>query len=224
MPNTLFVIIVLAVITAAIYSWYGADKRRKELFAWAQSRHLNFSSQKDYGFGSRYPSLSCLNRGSSRYAHNVISGTLADREFLGFDYHYTTGSGKNRQVHSFSAIILQSPIWLRPLYIRGEHFFDKITEFAGFDDIDFESAEFSRKFYVKSPDKRWAYDVLHPRMMEFLLSKPVFTIQFDLNRIMAQRSRTFSVADFEQAIELVEGMIERFPEYLRKQQQENPSI
>ena len=40
---------------------------------------------------------------------------------------------------------------------------------ANFDDIDFESDEFSRKFYVQSSDRKFAYDVLHPRMMEFLL-------------------------------------------------------
>ena len=96
---------------------------------------------------------------------------------------------------------------------------DKITEFAGFNDIDFESAEFSRKFYVKSPDKRWAYDVIHPRMMEFLLASPVFTLQFDLTQIMISRSSTFSANDYESAVGVVEGMIERLPEYLVKQQQ-----
>ena len=224
MPGVFFFIVALAVISAVIYGWYAADKRRKELFVWAQSRHLSFSPQKDHGFDTRYPKFNCLNHGSSRYAYNVISGTLANREFLGFDYHYTTGSGKNRHTHNFSAIVLQSPILLKPLFIRPENFFDKITEFAGFDDIDFESAEFSRKFYVKSSDKRWAYDVIHPRMMEFLLSKPLFTIQFDLNRIMAHRGTKFSVDDFELAVEVLDGIIERFPEYLAKQQRENPSI
>ena len=99
---------------------------------------------------------------------------------------------------------------------------DKVSEFVGFDDIDFESAEFSRKFYVKSHDKRWAYDIIHPLMMEYLLAMPVFTIQFDLNRIMAHRDKVFSIADFERAIDLVEGIIQRFPDYLVKQQIENP--
>ena len=36
-------------------------------------------------------------------------------------------------------------------------------------DIDFESAEFSRKFVVRSPDKKFAYDFCNARMIEYLL-------------------------------------------------------
>ena len=41
---------------------------------------------------------------------------------------------------------------------------------AGFgsNDIDFESAEFSRRFQLTSPDGRWAHGVLNPRTMEFV--------------------------------------------------------
>ena len=31
--------------------------------------------------------------------------------------------------------------------------------------------QFNRRFWVQSNDKRFAYDVLHPRMMEFLLAQ-----------------------------------------------------
>ncbi|MDY7011318.1 MAG: hypothetical protein SVV80_11300, partial [Planctomycetota bacterium] len=107
---------------------------------------------------------------------------------------------------------------LKPLYIRREHFFDKLTEFFGFDDIDFESAEFSRKFFVKSPNKRWAYDVIHQRMMEYLLAAPDFGIQFDLMHIIAWRGRKFKPADFQAAAEMICGMLERLPEYVVRQQ------
>jgi hypothetical protein len=217
-----FVIVILIVITAVGFGWYAAAQRRKALLAWAQSKGLQFTSEKCYGFDNRFPAFSGLQQGHNRYAYNVISGNIDDREVLGFDYHYTTGSGKSRQDHNFSAIILKSPVLLRPLFIRPENLLDKITEFAGFNDIDFESAEFSRKFYVKSPDKRWAYDVIHPLMMEFLLAAPVFTIQFDLNRIMACRNTMFSADDYEAAVGLIEGMLERLPEYVIKQQKENP--
>lgn len=221
MQGVFFVIVAAVVVSTIIYGWYAADKRRKELLAWAQSKGLQFTAEKYYDFDARFAAFSCLCEGSNRYAYNVITGQSVDRAFLGFDYHYTTGSGKSRQDHHFSAIILQSPILLKPLFIRPENFLDKITEFAGFNDIDFESAEFSRKFYVKSPDKRWAYDVIHPQMMEFLLAAPVFTLQFDLTQIMASRNTTFSVNDYESAVKVVEGMLERLPEYLVKQQQGN---
>ncbi|MCK4626760.1 MAG: hypothetical protein KAV00_15725, partial [Phycisphaerae bacterium] len=106
----------------------------------------------------------------------------------------------------------------KPLYIRREGFFDKIGQFFGFDDIDFESAEFSRKFYVKSPDKRWAYDVIHTRTMEHLLASANFSIRFDRAHVIAWRSRTNKPADFEAAAELISGILDRLPEYVVRRQ------
>ena len=120
--------------------------------------------------------------------------------------------------NSFSAAILSCPIPLRALLVRPEGFFDKIGEFFGFDDIDFESAEFSRSFYVKSPDKKWAYDIIHQRTMEFMLAAPRFSLQFAGNAVIAWRGSTFKPGDFEQAEELVRGILDRVPEYVVKQQ------
>jgi hypothetical protein len=95
---------------------------------------------------------------------------------------------------------------------------DKVTEFFGYDDIDFESAEFSRKFYVQSPDRKWAYDVLHQRAMEFLLVSPVFSLRFDTQCVIAWRSATFEPAEFTQALTLVRGLLDQLPGYLVKEQ------
>ncbi len=133
---------------------------------------------------------------------------------LAFDYHYATGSGKNRTTHRFSAVIVESPIPLEGLFIRPEGFFDRVSEFFGADDIDFESAEFSRAFYVKSPNKRWAYDVIHQRMMEYLLRVPRFHVQFSRTHVIAWRPRCFSAADFGTAVRLIRGMLKRLPDYL----------
>ena len=213
------IIIVLAVAAIA-YSIYASAKRRKELAAWAQSHGLSFQPLKHYGIEERFGQFKCLGRGQSRYAQNIMEGELFGLAMTAFDYHYSTGSGKNRSDHYFSAVVAASPIALKPLYIRRERFFDKLTEFVGFDDIDFESAEFSRKFYVKSPDKRWAYDVIHQRMMEYLLASPEFAVQFDGPHIMAWRSRTIKPADFQAAAEHLRGILDRLPQYLVRQQSE----
>jgi hypothetical protein len=137
-----------------------------------------------------------------------------------FDYHYTTGSGKNRSDHRFSAAVIGSPIRLKPLRIRREGFADRVMDFLGFDDIDFESAEFSRKFHVKSPDRRWAYAVIHQQMMEYLLGAPEFHVQFGRGEIMVWLERTLKPPEFEAAANLAQGMLERLPEYLVRQQAE----
>ena len=132
------------------------------------------------------------------------------------DYHYETYStdSKGRRTthhHYFSAVVVETAPSLKPLFIRGESFFDKIGEFMGFDDIDFELAEFSSSFHVTAPDKRWAFDVLHQEAMEFLLNSPRFALEFHGGRVVAYRNNTFSTADFESALEVVSGLIDRLP-------------
>jgi hypothetical protein len=224
LPLLIPVFIVL-VVGAMIWSFYAAAQRRKELTAWAQSNNLRFDPTKDHSFNSRYPAFGCLRQGHRQYAYNITTGSLLGRPFTGFDYHYETYStdkdGKRQTHHHyFSAAVLGTQIPLRPLLIRPEGFFDKVTEFFGYDDIDFESAEFSRRFYVKAEDKRWAYDVLHARAMQFLLDQPRYTIQFERDCVIIYRSSTFKIEDFEAAAKIVDGLLDQLPDYLVKQQRE----
>jgi len=224
----IIVVIVLAVAALAAWQYYAAQRRRKELAQWAASQSLTFDPGRDHSFDGKFQAFGCLRQGSNRYAYNLMAGRWRGCAFLGFDYHYETyshDSKGHRQTHHhrFSAVVLGSPAPLKSLFLRPEGFFDRVTEFLGFDDIDFESIEFSRAFYVKSPEKRWAYDVLHPRTMEFLLKSPRFTLQFDEEHAIAYRSSQFAPQEFEAAAEVLRGILERLPRYLveesRREQQ-----
>lgn len=216
---------ILVVASVVIFGFVAAAQRRKDLAAWASANGLSFNAESDPAVEERFPEFHCLQQGSNRYAHNMIEGKWSGRPFLGFDYHYethSTNSKGHRQTHHhhFSAVILGSVVPLRPLLIRPEGLLDKVTEFFGFDDIDFESAEFSRRFFVKAEDKRWAYDVIHQRTMEFLLSAPEFALEFASNHIIAYRSSTFSPQEFGTAAEVIGGVLDRLPDYLVQQQRE----
>jgi hypothetical protein len=218
----LIFLVVAALVVYLLWEHYVAGKRRKELDAWAVSHALHFDPSRDYGLDGQFPNFDCLQRGGGRYAYNRISGSWHGYGFLGFDYHYETYSytkhGRRTHHHHFSAVILHSPVPLKPLFIRPEGILDKITEFLGFDDIDFESTEFSRRFYVKSPDKRWAYDVIHQRTMEFLLASPTFCIAFDRQHVIAYRDELFTPQEFEAAARVLQGLLDRLPEYVRRAQ------
>lgn len=219
----LFVAVGILFVVLAIYGSYASKKRREELSAWAASKALRFSPDRQRGLDDRYPQFPCLRQGSNRYAYNCMSGDWGGRGFLAFDYHYETHStdSKGRQQthhHHFSVVILDSKVPLKPLLIRPEGFFDKVKEFFGADDIDFESAEFSRKFFVKAPDRRWAYDVIHARTMEFLLGFPQFRVEFSPTCVIANRANCFRPEEFQHAAEVIAGLLDRLPEYLVRQQ------
>jgi hypothetical protein len=222
----IFLLVGLAAIAFFIYQWYANAQRRQELLAWGLARGLTFDPSERDGFDSQFAAFECLQKGENQYAHNILEGDWHGRKILAFDYHYETEShdskgGTTHESHEFSAVILFSPTPLEPLAIRPEGFFDKVTEFFGKEDINFESAEFSRKFYVTAPDKKWAYDVLHQRTMEFLLGSPVFNIQFTWNCAIAYDDSTFDSKDFQAAAEVLQGILDRLPDYLVQQQKQN---
>lgn len=225
-----FIPVLLVLIGAVIYGAVLANRKKREriegLARWAAQNGLSFAQAEQSALDGRFPSYACLQEGENRYAYNVTEGIWRGHPLCAFDYHfetYSTDSKGRRHTHHhyFSAVVLKSPCVLKPLFIRPESFFDKVTEFFGFDDIDFESTEFSRSFYVKAKDKRWAYDVLHQRTMEFLLASPRYSIEFGTWDAILWQSDTFpDAAAFEQAASVLQGIFDRFPEYLRKQQLE----
>lgn len=192
MPGIFILGFIVFVVVAILASMYGHRKRKEREAALSQLADelgWSFSTLRDYDLDSRYAQFSVFTRGDSRYGYNTFRGAIQrDGQtwpaVMG-DYHYktTSGTGKNRRTttHHFSYLLVQTPYVLAGnLQIRREHLFDRMASFIGFDDIDFESAEFSDKFHVKSADKRFAYDVIHPRMMDFLLASTPPTIQFEL--------------------------------------------
>ena len=218
-PQILIFLFLLLVVTGIVFAWLASQKRKQELAAWAAAHGLNFDPDKFHGLDDRFPDFDCFRQGSDRYAQNAMGGYWGGREFLGFDYHYETGSGDDRHTYLFSAVILRSAVPLRPLWIRPEGFFDKVAAFLGAEDINFESAEFSRQFYVKSPDRKWAYDVIHPLTIEFLLGAPRFKIKFSPTHVVAFRDKRFSPEEFADAAGVIAGILDRLPEYLVRQQE-----
>ncbi len=214
---------VAFVVVMLVIAAYQRKKRREAMSAWAREHGLSYSPARDPSFDTRYAHFDCLRRGSNRYAFNIIEGLWDGRPLVAFDYHYETHSrdskGRRRtQHHHFSAVVLEARVPLQPLVIRAENIFDKVSSFFGYDDIDFESAEFSRRFCVKADDRRWAYDVLHARAIEFLLASPRFSIEFDPQRVIAWRSGRFNVADLYAAAGVVDGLLDRLPDYVKQQQ------
>ena len=222
-----FIIMMLLlgiVITAAMYARRQSQQRLEDMSGLALRLGWTFDPQKDDQHDDEYAHFEIFRRGHSRAAYNTTTGalTIAGRTFpakMGdFTYKITSSTGKTTttRTYHFSYLILHLPFTLSPdLLIRREGFFDKIAGFMGFDDIDFESAEFSKKFCVKSPDKRFAYDVIHPRMMEFLLRGSSAAIDIEQGRCCVSDGREkWTIPEFEARIGWITKFFELWPEHL----------
>jgi hypothetical protein len=167
----------LAIIVIIVLAWQAEIKRSTALARLAREFGMRFSREKDRALARRFEDLKGLGEGGNHYAWNVLSGPYEGQELITFDYHYETHStdsdGNSQTNHHYRHVVaLRLPIPLPNLVLAPEDIFSKIAQAFGYDDIDFESAEFSRLYCVRSTDKKFAYDFFNARMIEFLLSEP----------------------------------------------------
>jgi len=221
MPFVMPFVIVAVLVVAAIGAIYGviqARKRREGLFELAQRLGLDFSPAEDREIADRYGFLKELAEGENRYACNVLSGTYQQNQVLAFDYHYETYTegkgGRQTHHHWFSFFILTLPAVFPDLTIRRENFLTKVAEVFGYQDIKFESAEFSKAFCVRSPDKKFAYDVCNAQMMEYLLANRDLSVEIE-NQVLALAFNTrLSVEQIAANLQRQVELRSRLPQYL----------
>lgn len=224
-PIMFFGVFVAFMVVMIVFGVKYARQRREALAALAQELGWNFYPQRDTDHDDHYAHFEIFRRGNGRTAYNTlvghrtIDGVQVPVKAGDFRYTVTTGSGKDRKTttYTFSYLILHLPHENTPdLLIRPEHFFDKIAGVFSDRDIDFESEEFSKRFMVASPDRKFAYDVCHPRMIEYLLETRPPAIDIENARLcLSDGARTWKPEQFRWMLTFAEGFLERWPDHVR---------
>jgi hypothetical protein len=89
-----------------------------------------------------------------------------------------------------------------------------MSQALGAKDIDFESVEFSNAFVVESKDKKFAYDICHARMMDFLLQYPESTLKLERHAIAFINRGRYEPRQVEKIMGRVVTIRKLIPEYL----------
>ncbi len=217
----IFGLVFVIVVIAMIVGFFEERKRREALAALAARLGLEFSRGRLRKFDRRYPNYGFLRKGSNRYAENVIHGQMGEFGVETFDYHYETYStdaegNTSTDHHRFSVLLLEAPFPLARLAIRPEGLLDKVSAAFGWDDINFESAEFSRKFHVSADDRRWAYDVLHPRTIDHLLRSPRHPISLHGRHLVVKTRDRLDAAELGRVLETGYHLLDGIPDFARQ--------
>ncbi len=216
--NGWFVILfILFVAAISIVAGIAALRRRKELAELARRKGLLYSHYDGFNLPNLYGETNLCGQGRSKKASNLIYGRVADGELRYFDYRYTVGSGKNSHTYYKSACAVQTGYRFAPMLIRPEHMFDKVAGFFGFEDIDLDLGEFNRKFFVRCADKKFAYDVLSQRAMQFLLDRGGVSLEMRWNYCILYFNGTLKVDKVERLIDDAVDFIALLPNYLREE-------
>lgn len=211
------VVIFLAI--TAVGMWM--EKKRREAFqVLADELGLAYSPDRDYSIAERYFFLNQLDAGENRYAQHVFRGVYDGLPVMFFEYHYETSTrnskgGKSVQHHYLGVFLTKVPGPVPELTIRPEGLFSKLAQAFGYDDIDFESAEFSRKYCVRSADKRFAYDVCHPGAIEFLLKYPYVDFEIEGNEMALVTDYGLKKFEVQGNLVLLTRFRHLWPDYLK---------
>ena len=165
--------------------------------------------------------LSRLVQGDNCYAFNILRGTYHEQALFVFDYHYQTGSGENAGDCNLTMLMIAFKAVFPKVTIDpgGESVFAEMESvvFGEEDKIRFESAEFSRIYHVRSKDRKFAYDVCSPQMIEYLLTNPGLQIEIQGPVISLAFEPQLPVAQIESNLERLVEICSRLPQYLLTQ-------
>lgn len=171
--TVLLVIVGLIVVGLVLYLQHQAHKKKVAAFTAFSARHGWRYVERDRSLRNRFLGTP-FGEGHGRDAKHILRGEYRGRQVLVFEYSYreTHGSGDNRRTetyhHTIASVHLPKP---QPMLELGrEGLGRKLLGFVGIRDLQLESERFNETFHIRTDNEKFAYDVLHPRMMEWMLA------------------------------------------------------
>jgi hypothetical protein len=213
----LVVLLILGVgILLAVLGAMAAAKRREAVAAYAASRGWTYVREQP-DLVDRFPGHP-FGRGFGRRATNVVHGTWDGRVFVSFDYVYKTqqSNGKTTTTvnHPFSVLAVGLGVRVPELEVAPEGIFGSIADAVSGSAINLESEEFNQAFTVRSDDRKFASDVLHPLMMEYLLAHRGLAFRTVGDSLLVVGSGHRPVEQVDGVLAWADGVLDRVPEFV----------
>ncbi len=213
----LFVIVVN--LGAIIYYWLPEWLRSRAFRRLARELGLQYV-RCDTSIPRKYRFLDDLRRGFARCAMNVLKGEYQGYLVQTFDYRYQTlrrllwDSGRSLEGYQFTFLLLEQDRSFPEVLIHPRGRFTTLGQALKLPKVDFESVEFSRAFAVKSRDRKFAYDICHPRMIEYFLEHRDLSLEVEGRCVAMSFDRRLKPEEIPGRLNQLVEIRQLFPEYL----------
>lgn len=159
-------------------------------------------------------------RGNARFANHLMIGedrgrTVAILE-LAWRYSVTKRAGAGFDGNA-AAVLIELPSPQPELRVRWETAASDLLDHLGVHDLQLESVQFNQTFNIRTRVERFAYDVLHPRMMEWLLANMPRDLSFRIDGPMLVVWRDGGMhgnEDAERLLAFAHGLRDRIPDFV----------
>ncbi len=229
---------VLAGITSLVVFVFtrGHEKKREgALRLWAESCGMTFHETMNEA-DPQFRHIPLFQAGRSRQFRNVMRGrvTINAREHRVLLAYFwcRSGQGNNDTSSVYSIVAIETPYTTPDLAIRREGLLNRAVIAMGMEDIDVEDALFSKTFHVTSNDRRFAYALLAPRVIEHLMlwrrgiGAKISTVEVCDGAVLIHRHRFpwRSPAQFDRILRFGAGFIDRWPDHLLARFEGDPTF
>jgi hypothetical protein len=214
-----FVIFLLGLIAWAVRAWRRERRRRWQLMALGSPEGLRLSPADPFELPEAHFHVHLFTRGHSRLARNVLHGRLEGLPVRLFDYQYETGSGHTRRTYRWQVALVQTDLRMPGLIVQPADRHDPLEALFGFDEVRFAAEPFADRFRVASEDRQFAYQLLHPRLVDLLAEpRPVgISLETTGPTLAAYRPAPVSPDDAMAMLKLACRLAAAIPEHLRQE-------
>lgn len=176
----IIVVAIILVVPAIIVAVVRHEKKRTEdVKAFARRLGMDFHEKGELVESLPFTAFPLFNIGRSRKFTNLLYENKGETETAVFDYRYTTGGGKNSHTHNQTVVAFWKPQADLPRFsMSPEHFFHKIGEKLGMQDIDFRGdPEFSDSYLLKGDNETAVRRLFEGRLVRFFARNQKWSVQ-----------------------------------------------
>lgn len=204
-------------------------QRQRELSRFASENGLMFFPEPSPDYHKVYTMFFPFNQVNQGGARNLVQGRQGEIEWHIFEYHYIDSDDEDLRrlplIRSRKVGVVVSRVGIPlpemqiiPAYLLA-------TTAVRNDRIQFESEEFDQTYVVSSTERKLTHALLHPAMIEYLLSLgsrqgPLDQWQLGLDMILIHREGAFKASELGLVMKKIEGFWQRVPEYMRRRSPE----
>jgi len=158
------------------YFFFPSKKRTKDLSEFAFRNGYKFFEKDTFNTLTFLKDFQLFKKGSAKKVYNQITleSTPLFTTIHSFDYEYTISSGKHSERHRQTVYLAYcKSLGMPELFMRPEHFGDKIGNLFGSKDIDFPGyPAFSDRYYLRGHDEQHIRDFFIPEVLNHFEEYP----------------------------------------------------
>lgn len=213
------ILIFFILLAGAVYLYFMVLKTRartRMLLSYARENGYQFEPGMDESPAVRHQGVTLFDRGSDRRGGNLMTLQKDGLRYRMFDYRFNEGTSGDSSYKSFSVCLVDTDWRLPQLLVRPEGLGDKVAQLLAGEDLQLDSVEFNRRFWVQSKNPGRAMDFLHPKMMQYLLEAPPGTLEVVRGTLVVYPDFELDPAGYQLYLAHLKKIVRLIPDNLRE--------